>query len=174
VFALAFAGVIGALVSGRSVTAAVVGVGAVAGLAAIEDLRSRCIANDLMLVGAACVGVGALAAVVLDGREPSRVVGDVLLGVVASGVCVLAAIWVLRPGLIGGGDVKLLGVLGAALGLFAPLVAGLVGPVAVLVAGGMALAARSRRVALGPGLVVGFLVAAVAGATTGSFDGGFG
>ena len=168
------AGVAGSLLVGRAVAVAVVGVVGVAGLAAVEDLRSRCISNELTLAGTACVGIGVLLAVALDDRDLGSVAGDVLLGVVASGVCVLAVVWVLRPGLIGGGDVKLLGVLGATLGLFAPLAAGLVGPVAVLVAGGMALAKRSRRIALAPGLAVGFLVAAVAGMASGSVAGGLG
>ena len=76
----------------------------------------------------------------------------------------LFLLWLVRPALVGGGDWKLLLAQGAALGLVAPVAAGLVLLFAAPVAGVQRLTRRGLpSVALGPGLAAGFVTSAVVG-----------
>jgi prepilin signal peptidase PulO-like enzyme (type II secretory pathway) len=89
---------------------------------------------------------------------------DLLAGCVLGGAPVVFVVWLFAPRLIGGGDWKLLAVLGAALGAIAPASASLV-PMAAFGAAiaSVAIAGRSRRqVRLGPYLAAGYAVAVIA------------
>ena len=93
-------------------------------------------------------------------------------GLVLCGAPWLAAMWVVRPSVIGGGDVKLLTGLGCTLGLLAPYAACVLVLVAVIVALGQAVAVGGRQVVFGPGLAVGYAVAAAAGVAANEVLGG--
>ena len=95
-----------------------------------------------------------------------------LAGLVLSGAPFLAAMWVVRPSVIGGGDVKLLSGLGCTLGLLTPYAACVLVLVAVIVALGQAVVARGRHVVFGPGLAVGYAVAVAAGVAVNEVLGG--
>ena len=74
-------------------------------------------------------------------------------------------VWLVAPRLIGGGDWKLLVVLGAMVGFLAPASASVI-PMAAFGAATLAAAARHRRqVRLGPFLAAGYVVAIVAAVT---------
>ena len=95
-----------------------------------------------------------------------------LAGWLLSGAPLLAVIWLVRPSIVGGGDVKLLSVLGCTLGLLAPHAVCVSILVAIIVALGQSVAARGRHVVLGPGFAVGYAVAVVAGAAANEVLGG--
>jgi len=129
---------------------------------AVEDLRHHRIRNRYVLpLAAVVVGWAAIAAIGGD----SGIAGRAAMGAVL-GSAPLATVWVMQPGRIGGGDVKLAATLGALVGTAHPLLAvaavglGLVGSL------GIALATRRRRVPLGPALAVGAVVAIVLSAAT--------
>jgi len=124
---------------------------------AVEDLRHHRIHNrHVLALAAVVVGSAVIAAVGGD----SAVAGRAAIGAVL-GSTPLAAVWVMRAGHIGGGDIKLAATLGALVGAINPWLAvavvglGLVGSLAT------ALAIRRQRVALGPGMVAGAFVAMV-------------
>jgi leader peptidase (prepilin peptidase)/N-methyltransferase len=129
-------------------------------VAAGTDLTTRLIPNRLVL-GALVLGAAAVAVGWPPASWPSAVLGGALLFVVTYAVAVLS-----RGGL-GGGDVKLSGVMGLLLGVGPGIVALLV----AFLTGGLAgsallLTGRRRRrdaVPFGPYLAVGGVVAALFG-----------
>jgi Flp pilus assembly protein protease CpaA len=142
--------------------AVVAGVGVLAIAAAVTDCQTGRIPNRLVGVAGLVSLAGVALVPIVDDRSLGDVVAAGLFGVALSGAVLVGAAWVLRPGVIGGGDVKLLGVLGFTVGLLAPVAAGLVLPVAALVAGVQAVVSASRRVVLGPGLSGGYIAAVAA------------
>jgi Flp pilus assembly protein protease CpaA len=149
-------------ISGRASLVPVVVVGVLALVAAVVDHRAGVIPNGLVLAGLAAVATCLAPAAMLDHRAITSVLVDVGTGYLLSGALVLFIVWLVAPRLIGGGDWKLLTVLGLAVGFVAPLAATAVLVVAFAV--GLVLAAvhRRRHVILGPPLVVGYAVAVVA------------
>lgn len=124
---------------------------------AVDDLRHHRIRNRYVLALAAVVAVSAVIAAAGGDRAMA---GRATLGAVLASAP-LAAVWVTKARRVGGGDVKLAAALGALVGAINPWLAvatvglGLVGALAT------ALATRRQRVALGPGMVAGALVAVV-------------
>lgn len=131
------------------------------GVACSVDIREHRLPNRLMAAAAGIVATTvATAAALSDVRFVDSIRGA-LIGVVLSGTVVLAAVWLVRPNAIGGGDVKMLAVAGAMLGVADPLaalVAGWVGVVVQLVAG---IVLRRRHLPFGPALFAGFVVGAM-------------
>lgn len=142
----------GALVLGA------VAVAVVAAAAAVIDQRSRRIPNGVVAIGAAAIAVAAAAAT-LAGDGLGGVASDVVAGVLLGGAPLLFVTWLIVPQAIGGGDWKLLTVLGAAVGLLDPLAAPVIVVVACAVAVAIALVRRQRSVAFAPPLLVGYLAA---------------
>lgn len=143
---------------------AVVAVGLVAAVAGHHDQRTRRIPNRLVLTAGAAVATATGAVAVIE-RDLAGALIDVGLGIVLSGAPLLLLTWIVAPAAIGGGDWKLLTVLGAALGLLEPLAAPLIVVVACVVAVAVALAQRQRVIAFAVPLLAGFLVAIVVAAT---------
>jgi leader peptidase (prepilin peptidase)/N-methyltransferase len=145
--------------TGLAAVAPVTVVGAIAVAAAACDLHSRRIPNELVLVGVVVVAASWGLVGTFDGRMMGELARDVVVGCLLSGAPLLLAIWLVAPHLIGGGDWKLLGVCGLALGYAAPLAA------AVMVAvcfGGMllvAVATHQRHVPLAPAIAAGYAAA---------------
>ena len=130
--------------------------------AAAIDKRDLRIPNQLVLVCAVTVGMGAAALWLVGSRTSSQLALALAAGVLLGGGPTLFLVWLVRPALVGGGDWKLLLAQGAALGLVAPVAAGLVLVFAAPIAGVQRLTrAGVPSVALGPGLAVGFVTSAV-------------
>lgn len=136
-------------------------VASILALAVASDVATRRIPNAL--VGrAAVVVLVASAAVVIRGEVP---LGAALVRVgvaqIASGALALFVVWMIRPQLVGGGDVKMLAVVAAAIGLVSPVGAAIVGSTAALVHAGAALVTHRRSGPFAPALFVGFLAGVV-------------
>lgn len=99
--------------------------------AAIVDVRTGRIANELVLTVLVLIVVRSVHVVAAGEETAATLARDAATGVVASGAVGLFVVWLLRPRLIGGGDWKLLAVVGAALAIADPLAAALVGVIAV-------------------------------------------
>jgi Flp pilus assembly protein protease CpaA len=152
---------VGLCALGPAVPVAVVAVISV--WAAAVDRRTLRIPNAFVLSCWSTVAVASLALSLVDGKAPSQLVPAVALGTLLAGGPMLFVVWLARPAAVGGGDWKLLVGQGAALGLVAPLAAGLILLVAApLVIVQRSVGRRSTAVALGPGLAVGFVAAASA------------
>lgn len=137
------------------------GVGVVAFVAvaaAVHDRRARRIPNCLVVAGAGVVVAAATGAVALGG-DLGRVATDVGLGVLLGGAPLLFVTWLIAPAAIGGGDWKLLTVLGAGIGLLDPFAAPAIVLVACVVAATFAALRRQRSVAFAPPLLAGYLAA---------------
>ncbi len=150
----------------RAAAVPVVVIAALSLLAAVVDARSHRIPNQLILGGLFALVAGGAVTAVGDHRGLIDVGGALFAGFVLSGAPLLGVMWLVRPATVGAGDVKLLTLQGAAIGLVAPLAA----PIVLLIAGvtalGQSLVGGPRRaVPLGPGLAVGFVGAVVAGVT---------
>ena len=145
--------------TGLAAAAPVTVVGGIALAAAACDLHSRRIPNELVLVGVVVVAAAWGLVGTFDGRMMGDVASDVLVGCLLSGAPLLLAIWLVAPHLIGGGDWKLLGVCGLALGYAAPLAA--VVMVAVCFGSMLVVAALTHRrhVPLAPAIAAGYAVA---------------
>ncbi len=123
--------------------------------AAFVDLAERRLPNEL--VAAAAVPVGVAAAVALAAGTSSVATGAI--GGAALVGAPLLATHVVSPAGMGFGDVKAGTVLGAAVGLVSVPAAALTLLLALAGSGVWAVMRRRRHVALGPGLVLGALVA---------------
>jgi prepilin signal peptidase PulO-like enzyme (type II secretory pathway) len=154
-----FAAVTGWWITGAAVAIPLALVGGVALAAAIEDSRTGRIPNGLILTGIAIVASSWGFVAVLDNRMMGPLALDLLSGLVLGGAPIVFVMWLVAPRLIGGGDWKLLVVLGAVVGFLAPASASVV-PMAAFGAAAVAAAARHRRhVRLGPFLAAGYVVA---------------
>jgi prepilin signal peptidase PulO-like enzyme (type II secretory pathway) len=157
-----FAAATGWWITGAAVAIPLALVGGVALAAAIEDSRTGRIPNGLILTGITIVACSWGFVAVLDNRLMGPLALDVLSGLALGGAPVVFLMWLVAPRLIGGGDWKLLVVLGAVVGFLAPASASVV-PVAAFGAAAAAAAAHHRRhVRLGPFLAAGYVVAIVA------------
>jgi len=162
--------------TGRAVAVPLVGVGLVSLLAGVVDARTGRIPNVVAGTALAAFLAGVIVTAVGDHRGLLEVAAGALAGFVLSGAPLLGLLWVVQPSGIGAGDVKLLSVQGATIGLLAPLAVPLMLLGGVVVASGQsALFGRRRTMPLGPGLAVGYFAAIVAG-TAGNvlFGGAYG
>lgn len=117
------------------------------------------IPNALTITGAAVVVAPIGLVSWIDQRDALSLLADIAVGVVLGGAPVVFAIWLFAPRLIGGGDWKLLAVIGGALGYLAPLAAAVAASAGFGVAIVAATVSRRRTVVLGPSLALGYLVA---------------
>jgi Flp pilus assembly protein protease CpaA len=156
------AGGIGWWLTGAAVALPLALVGGVAVSAAIEDVRTGRIPNGLVVTGVVIVACSWGFVATLDNRMMRPLAVDLLAGLVLGGAPVVFVVWLVAPRLIGGGDWKLLVVLGAMIGALAPASASLM-PVAAFGAAIAATIARHRRhIRLGPFLAAGYCVAIAA------------
>jgi Flp pilus assembly protein protease CpaA len=131
--------------------------------AAVIDHRTLRIPNRLVLACIVVVAIGAAALWLIGPRTSTQIALALFVGVLLGGGPILFLFWLVRPAAVGGGDWKLLLAQGAALGLVAPLAAGLVLLVAAPVVAVQRLTHRELPpVALGPGLAAGFVTSASA------------
>ncbi|MFN8023879.1 MAG: A24 family peptidase [Acidimicrobiales bacterium] len=127
-------------------------VGLIAGAAAVVDVHERRLPNRLTLAALAVVA----AAAALDSAWT-------VVDVVVSLTMAAAPLWVVRYGKgLAFGDVKFAAVLGAATGLVHPFAGVVVVWAAALSAGVFAVATGRRRLAFGPWLWAGYVVAGTA------------
>jgi prepilin signal peptidase PulO-like enzyme (type II secretory pathway) len=144
--------------TGRPGVAAALIVGVLAAGAAVVDERTGRIPNRLTLAALVTV-LAAIPLVAVHERGLSSVASSVGIGLLLSGAPVLLAIWLVRPHLIGGGDWKLLAVLGAALGLISPLAAAFAAFVACSAQLVRLVLGRRRSIPFAPSLAVGYATA---------------
>jgi Flp pilus assembly protein protease CpaA len=137
-------------------------VGAVALAAAVSDFRTNRIPNRLILTALGVIAGSWVLVSVVDDRPMAPLVADLAAGLVLSGAPAMFVIWLVAPRVLGGGDWKLLSVLGIAMGYLAPLGATVI--VMAAFVGGLAVAAvvRQRNIILGPPLALGYAVAVAA------------
>jgi Flp pilus assembly protein protease CpaA len=159
------AAAIGWWITGAAVAVPVALVGGIAIAAAIEDVRTGRIPNGLVLTGLAVIVCSWGFVATLDNRLMGPLAIDSLAGFALGGAPVMFVVWLVAPRLIGGGDWKLLVVLGAMIGFVAPASASVIPMVAFGAATSAAVAGRRRHVRLGPYLAAGYL-AAIAAAIT--------
>jgi leader peptidase (prepilin peptidase)/N-methyltransferase len=155
----AVAGGIAGVLSGRAAAAPIAFVAVVAVAAAGADARTGRIPNGIVVAGLLAVIASWGLVSSIDGTPMSTLAREVLAGGVLSGAPALFAVWLVSPHLIGGGDWKLLAVLGLAVGYLAPGAAVVVGAVGFAGALLVAAATRRRHVTLGPSLAAGYLAA---------------
>lgn len=134
-------------------------VAAVAVAAARFDQHTHRIPNRLVLLGLGVVAVGAVVVAAVGERSVGVLIGDLALGLVLGGAPLVFLAWLIAPASMGGGDWKLLTVLGMGLGFVAPLAAPIVVVVGFVVGLVVAAVTRARHIALGAPLAVGYLVA---------------
>jgi Flp pilus assembly protein protease CpaA len=146
--------------TGRAAAVPVVLVGAIVIAAACCDRATARIPNSLVLAGVVVVGCGWGFVGAFDERMMDQLARDVGAGLLLSGAPLLFAIWLVAPRLIGGGDWKLLAVMGAAVGYADPSLAALAGMVAFGGALVVAAVTRRRHLPLGPLFALGYWVAA--------------
>lgn len=138
---------------------------AVAGLAiaaAVSDVRTGRIPNRLILYGLATLAGSLVLVALADGQSLGRLLADMAAGVALSGAPAMFLIWLVAPRLLGGGDWKMLTVLGLAIGMLAPLGATVIVVGAFTVALVLAVLQRRRQIVLGPPLAFGFVLAVLA------------
>ena len=167
------AAVIAVALTGHLTWAPVILVAGIAMACGIVDRRTGVIPNGLVLDALAVVVLLVGPVTVFDDRPLAELGGALLAGLALSGAPLLFAVWLVAPRLIGGGDWKLLSVLGLAAGYLAPslaMVVLLLALVLALVAGALY---RRRHVALGPALAVAFVAAIVLGAWRPDLVGGW-
>jgi Flp pilus assembly protein protease CpaA len=156
------AGAIGWWLTGAAVALPLALVGGVAVSAAIEDARSGRIPNALVLTGVIIVACSWGFVATLDNRMMRPLAVDLVAGLVLGGAPVVFLVWLVAPRYIGGGDWKLLLVLGAMIGALAPASASLMPVAAFGAAIAAAITRHDRSIRLGPFLVAGYLVAIAA------------
>jgi prepilin signal peptidase PulO-like enzyme (type II secretory pathway) len=157
-------GVVAAVLARRGVGLPIGAIAVLSAVAGWVDARTHRIPHELSSTALLALVLGAIVVLLVDSRGVLDVVGGAVGGVVLSGAVFLAVLWAVRPASIGGGDVKLLTVQGAAIGLLAPLAAPLILVGASLVGVGQALVLRrGRDLPMAAGLALGFGVAVIAG-----------
>jgi Flp pilus assembly protein protease CpaA len=149
-------------VTGDAAAVPVTLVGAVALAAAVSDLRSNRIPNRVILIALGVLAGSWVLVSVVDDRPMAPLLADLSAGLVLSGAPAMFVTWLVAPRVLGGGDWKLLSVLGIAMGFLAPLGATVI--VMAAFVGGLAVAAvvRQRNIILGPPLALGYAVAVAA------------
>lgn len=137
-------------------------VGTVAASSAICDIRTGRIPNVLVVLALVVLTTSWPTVAIVDNRPMLPLLTDLAAGLVLSGAPALFVIWLVAPRVLGGGDWKLLGVLGIAIAYVAPLGATVI--VMGACAGGLVVAAivRRRDIILGPPLALGYAAAVVA------------
>lgn len=150
-----------AVALGDAVVAPLTLIGALVASAALVDERTGRIPNRFCLAGFVTV-VAAMPLVATQDQALGSVASSVVTGLLISGAPVLFLIWLVRPDLIGGGDWKLLAILGASLGLVSPIASALAAFVACLVQFIRLTFRRRRSIPFAPSLAVGYATALVA------------
>jgi Flp pilus assembly protein protease CpaA len=150
------------LVTGAAAAVPVTLVGAVALVAAVSDLRTNRIPNRLILTALGVLAGSWVLVSIVDDRPMAPLLIDLAAGLALSGAPAMFVIWLVAPRVLGGGDWKLLSVLGITVGYLAPLGATVI--VMAAFVGGLAVAAvvRQRNIILGPPLALGYAAAVAA------------
>lgn len=165
-------GAIAWAVSGHAVAAPLALAAFYALAAAWVDARTLRIPNRHVVAVLAAVAAGIPLVTVVDHRAIRDVVAGVAAGVAFSGAPLVFGVWLARPSAIGGGDWKLLGALGAVVGLAAPFAAAVVLLGACLVQFAQRIVTGRALLSLGPGLAVGYVAAVTCVFAAGGLMGG--
>lgn len=150
-----------AVAIGNAVVAPLTLIGALVAAAAVVDERTGRIPNRLCLAGLVTL-VAAMPLVATQDQPLGSVASSVVAGLLTSGAPALFLIWLVRPDLIGGGDWKLLAVIGASLGLISPIASAVAAFVACVAQFVRLTFHRRRSIPFAPSLAVGYATALVA------------
>ncbi len=160
------AAVVGAAIAwwatGAAAAVPITVVGALAMTAAVSDIRTSRIPNGLIVLALVVLASSWVFVATVDNRSMAPLLADLAAGLALSGAPAMFVIWLVAPRVLGGGDWKLLSVLGIAIGYVAPLGATVI--VMGAFVGGLVVAAvvRRRNIILGPPLALGYVAAVVA------------
>ena len=148
--------------TGAAAAVPITAVGAIALAAAVSDIRTSRIPNGLIVLALVVLASSWVFVATIDNRSMAPLLGDLAAGLALSGAPAMFVIWLVAPRVLGGGDWKLLSVLGIAMGYVAPLGATVI--VMGAFAGGLVVASvvRRRDIILGPPLALGYVAAIVA------------
>ena len=148
--------------TGDAVAVPVTAVAGVAIVAALVDIRTSRIPNAVVLFAFAVEACSWPLVALVDDRAMLPLLADLAAGLALSGAPALFVVWLVAPRVLGGGDWKLLSVLGMAVGYLAPLGASVIVMGAFVGGIGTAVVSRRRDVILGPSLALGYLTAIAA------------
>ena len=148
--------------TGAAAAVPMAAIAAVAIAAAISDIRTGRIPNGLVVTALVLLAAGWPFVAAVDNRPMPPLLTDLGAGLVLSGAPAMFVIWLAAPRVLGGGDWKLLSVLGGSLGYLAPLGATVIVMGASVAGVVVASLVRSRTIILGPPLALGYAFAIAA------------
>ena len=127
-------------------------------LAAIVDFRIARLPNVASATAFAVALISVPLVASLDDRPVAATAVGALAGVAYSGAPVLFLIWLVRPDSIGGGDWKMLGAVGAGVGLVLPIAALVMTTVACVIQITVGAARRIRTMPFGPSIAAALII----------------
>lgn len=127
-------------------------------LAAIVDFRIARLPNVASATAFAVALISVPLVASLDDRPVAATAVGALAGVAYSGAPVLFLIWLVRPASIGGGDWKMLGAVGAGIGLVLPIAALVMTTVACVIQITVGAARRIRTMPFGPSIAAALII----------------
>ena len=145
--------------SGHLVAVTLVGLAIIVALGALVDARTSRLPNRASGSAVLLVALSVPCVAFADSREVTDVAISAMLGVVYSGAPLLFAIWLVRPGAIGGGDWKMLGAIGAGIGLVLPFAALVMTTIVCLLQIAVGVIRRTKVMAFGPSIAAGYVAA---------------
>lgn len=157
----AFIAALAWLATGHVVAVPMVALSVIAALAAVVDARTARIPNRASIAALLIVVASIPVVSLLDDRPIIPTALGTLAGIAYSGAPVLFAVWLVRPAAIGGGDWKLLGALGAGVGLVLPIAALVMATLACTFQVALGAARRRRSMPFAPSIALGLLVTLV-------------
>lgn len=160
--AAAAAAVVAWWATGAAAAVPVALLGGLAFAASLWDLRTGRIPNGLIVLGLVVEAFAWVFVSLVDNRSMGPLLGDMAAGLALSGAPAMFLVWLVAPWAVGGGDWKLLGVLGIALGFVAPLGATVIAMGAFVGGSAVAVTARRRTIILAPPLTLGYVAAILA------------
>lgn len=127
-------------------------------LAAIVDFRVARLPNVASATAFAVALISAPLVASLDDRPVAATAVGALAGVAFSGAPILFLIWLVSPDSIGGGDWKMLGAVGAGVGLILPIAALAMTTIACVIQITVGAARRIRTMPFGPSIAAALII----------------
>jgi prepilin signal peptidase PulO-like enzyme (type II secretory pathway) len=145
--------------SGHAVAVTLTVLAIIVVLAAIVDARVSRLPNRASAAASLVVVASIPFVAVFDNRSVADTALSALAGMVYSGAPLLFAIWLVRPRAIGGGDWKMLGAIGAGIGLALPFAALVMTTIACLIQIAASTIRQQKVMAFGPSIAAGYAAA---------------
>ena len=126
-------------------------------LAAIVDSRIERLPNSASAAAFAVALISIPLVAIIDDRPVAATALGAVAGVAYSGAPILFVIWLVRPNSIGGGDWKMLGAIGAGVGLVLPVAALILTTVACAIQITLSAARRVKTMPFGPSIAAALI-----------------